>query len=655
MSIILQWKKNLTSTFSDIWDTPKPSVVINAVGYIYVAYVCVNPSEGQTNVGEIDVCVVKFDASGNALWFRQQPSFDTTKDDVDPNICVDISGNIYVTYCSAGTVSGATERDYNDIVVFKLNSNGDTLWVTESSQFNATGNNFKPQIATDSNSNIYVTYYSNDPSSPDTYYDNVCFFKLASDGSFVWAKKTVPADFNTNGGNYNPVIAVDDPGNCYIAYFSDGFGDPVDGQTNVGSADVIVFKTDTDGNILWMRQNQTFDTSDNDYRPSIVVDSNGNSYIAYYTGGVATEQTPTGNLDIVVFKLDTDGNTIWTKQNQTFNTYLADSDPAIDIDASGIIYITYSTYGILSGQTITGSPDIAIFLMDNDGNVLTILQQPSFNTQYENVYPSIAVGQQGTFVIVYYSVNPGTGVGDTSQDLIIFKMTNLICVTSDTLILMADGSTKMIKDIHRGDIVAPNHQVARLCKERIDYSSTIDLIVFEKNCFGNRPDHRLVITPNHPILYKNARRPAKCFEKCPGVTVLENKPISQVTNLLDTSGDIYLYDLQFDYDGSYIANGTEIQSRSPHSYYGPLPKELYFDQSLYCPDQVWDSSEHILPLDMTPLNFNLIMLKNKVHNQVNITSNKSNSNLIIFKNGKRIYPENDTTQYSIIKYSANHT
>jgi len=646
MSLVLQWKKNLTSTFSEIWDTPKPSVAIDTSGQIYVAYVCINPTDGQTNVGEIDICVVKFDSSGNALWFRQQPSFDTTKDDVDPNIRVDTLGNIYVTYCSAGAVSGATPRDYNDIVVFKLNSNGDTLWVTESSQFNATGNNYKPQIAVDNNSNIYVAYYSNDPSMPETYYDNVCFFKLASDGSFVWAKKTVPVDFNTNGGNYNPAIDVDESGNCYITYFSDGFGNPVDGGTNVGGYDVIVFKTDTDGNVVWMKQNQTFNTSENDYSPSIVVDNNGNSYIAYYTSGIATNQTPTGNLDIVVFKLDTNGNTLWTKQNPTFNTYLTDSDPSIDIDLLGIIYITYSTYGILSGQTITGSPDIVIFLMDNDGNVLTVQQQPSFNTLYENIYPSIAVGQQGNFVIVYYSVNPNTEGADPSQDLIVFKMTNLICVTSDTLILMADGSTKMIQTIQRGDLVAPNNQVARLCREKIDELSKIDLVVFEKNCLGNRPDRRLVITPNHPIFYKNARRPAKCFEKCPGVTVWDRKQISQVTNLLDTSGDIYLYDLQFEHDGSYIANGTEIQSRSPYSYYGPLPKELYFDESLYDSEKVWDSLEHVLPLDMTILNFNLIMLKNKVHNHVN----KSHNNLVIFKNGEKKFSKTE----SIIKYPTNH-
>jgi hypothetical protein len=654
MSVILQWKKNLTSTFSDIWDSPKPSVTIDTSGNIYVAYVCVTPSEGQTHIGEIDVCIVKFDPSGTALWFRQQPSFDTTKDDVDPDICVDEAGNVYVTYCSAGTVSGAVERGFNDIVVFKLNSNGDTLWVTESSQFNAGGNNFKPQIAVDDSGNVYVAYYSNDPSSPETYYDNVCYFKLSPEGSLIWVKKTVPTDFNTNGGNYNPVIDVDESGNCYIAYFSDGYGDPVAGETNVGGSDIIVFKTDMEGNILWMRQRPVFDTADNDVRPSIVVDINGNSYITYYTSGVIPGQSATGGLDIVVFKIDTNGTTVWATQTPSFNTTLSDSDPSIGIDALGRIYVTYSTYGTLSGQIKTGEPDIAIILFDNDGNVLTILQQGSFNTQYENIYPNIAVDQQGNFVIVYYSVNPGALGGSTSQDLIIFKMNNLICVTGDTSILMADGSTKLIKHIKRGDVVAPNHPVARLCMEKIDYSSKIDLVIFEENCLGNRPDKQLVITPNHPIFYKNARRPAKCFEKCPGVTLIENTPISQVTDLLDTSGDIYLYDLQFDHDGSYIANGVEIQSRSPYSYYGPLPKELYFDQTLYCPDQVWDCSDHLLPLDMTCLNFNLIMLKNKIHTQICEKQSKTTDNLIIYKNGKKSTDERNSTLYSIVKYPMNH-
>jgi hypothetical protein len=263
--------------------------------------------------------------------------------------------------------------------------------------------------------------------------------------------------------------------------------------------------------------------------------------------------------------------------------------------------------------------------LDNNGNTLEVLQHAVFNTAYENVYPSLAIDPQSNCYIAYYSINPGLGAGQAvaSQDLFVFKMSTLVCVIGKTQILMMDGVTKPINTLQRGDWVAPNHQVARVCRETIDPFSKIDLLIFEKYCLGNQPEQTLIVTPNHPIVYRNARRPAKCFAKCPGVTFLENVPVTQILTLLE---EACLYDLQFEHDGTYIANGLEIQSRSPYSYFGPLPKELYFDQSLYCSDRVWDSLDHPLPLDMTPLNFNVVMLKNKQHN-----IEKKTTNLIIYK------------------------
>ena len=45
-----------------------------------------------------------------------------------------------------------------------------------------------------------------------------------------------------------------------------------------------------------------------------------------------------------------------------------------------------------------------------------------------------------------------------------------------------------------------------------------------------------------------------------------------------------LYDLQFDDDGSYVAENVMIQSRSPWSDLTPLPKNLYYDDTRYQPE-----------------------------------------------------------------------
>jgi len=637
MSLIYQWIQKFTSVYNNDSDAPKPDIDVDSEGNFYVAYVCVNPpASGQTNVGLIDICVVKLNANGETIWFRQQPSFDTNQNDVDPSIAVDASGNIYVTYCTSGETSGQiTTFITTAVVVFKLNSNGDTIWVKQSANFNVTGFNTAPVIDTDASGNVYVAYTSYDPAAVD-YYDRVVLFKLDANGDTTWVQNT--NTFNTPGGNYGPSLAVDDSGNCYVAYYCDG--QAASGESLVGGYDIVVLKTDTNGNLTWIRQRPSFDTTGDDLRPSITVDTFGSLYAAYQTLGTASGQSTAGDTDVVVFKMDASGNVVWIKQNPTFNTAQADYGTTIGIDSLGMIYVAYSTTGITSGQTLTGTQDIAVMQMDNDGNLTTILQQALFNTAFENVYPSLAVDIQGNCGVVYYSVNPGIGDISSSQELAVFKLRNLVCVHGDTLILMADGSSKPIKEIIRGDLVAPNHQVARLCQERIDIRSLISLVVFEKNALGNRPDQLLIVTPNHPIFYKNARRPAKCFAKCPGVTMYESIPVAAISDLFTSDSNcIHLYDLQFDHDGSYIANGVEVQSRSPYSYCGPLSLDLYYDPLLYCEERVWDSMDHMLPLETQKLEFNLLMLKNTRH----AFNEKQTANTVIMKQ-KRLPP------VSIVKY-----
>ena len=72
-----------------------------------------------------------------------------------------------------------------------------------------------------------------------------------------------------------------------------------------------------------------------------------------------------------------------------------------------------------------------------------------------------------------------------------------------------------------------------------------------------------------------------------------------------------LYDLQFDHDGQYVAEGVILQSRSPRSDRTPLPKELYFDQSLWIEDVTWDCFDHNLKLETKEIDANFIRKKFK--------------------------------------------
>jgi isoaspartyl peptidase/L-asparaginase-like protein (Ntn-hydrolase superfamily) len=108
--------------------------------------------------------------------------------------------------------------------------------------------------------------------------------------------------FNTSAYDYYPSIAVDGSGNVYVAHNTDG---TVSGVTNIGgnTRDIVVFKMDSSGNLKWVKQQNTFNTSDDDYNPSIAVDGSGKVYVAYNTRGTVSGGTNIGGYDIVVFKL----------------------------------------------------------------------------------------------------------------------------------------------------------------------------------------------------------------------------------------------------------------------------------------------------------------------------------------------------------------
>lgn len=182
----------------------------------------------------------------------------------------------------------------------------------------------------------------------------------------------------------------------------------------------------------------------------------------------------------------------------------------------------------------------------------------------------------------------------------------LICIAKGTNILMVDKTEKPIEDIVRGDLVASDpdckttYKVARVNVQYLEATSTIEMLAIEKDALGmDSPRQPLVISPNHPIFFEGKRRPASCFRDLKGVRLLKVKASDILKPEKDNS--YRLYDLQFEVDGSYVAEGVTVQSRSPYSDLTPLPRELYFDDSLYKSERTWDSLNQPLPLDRSIL------------------------------------------------------
>jgi len=412
------------------------STAIDKTGNVYVTYWTNANSSGQTfEGGSYDIIVTKLSTDNILKWSINYPSYNTSGYGWKPNIALDNSSNVYITFPTPGVMAGQVQTGAYDITVLKLNTDGVIQWVRQQPSFNTIGNDTYPVIATDQSLAVFVAYRTEGvaPDQTASGGTDIVVFKLDLDGNFQWIRQN--PSFNTDQDDTQPSIAADIFGSSYIAYWT--YGGTVQGQTNTGNHDIIVFKLDSNGDTLWVQQNATFNTTGYNETPVIAVDRNLNPYVVYITDGTAISQTNTGDSDIVVFKLDFYGNTIWIQQQPTFNTDRYDDYPSIAVDSAGSAYIAYTTTGITSGQTFTGwNHDVVVFKLSTNGYTQWVQQQPSLNTWGENINPAIGLDSQGSIFVVYPTDGTNMGVPVLGPyDIVITKLLTSIekrpVITSD--------------------------------------------------------------------------------------------------------------------------------------------------------------------------------------------------------------------------------
>lgn len=200
--------------------------------------------------------------------------------------------------------------------------------------------------------------------------------------------------------DYNGMLGRDAQGNTYV-----GGTSYVENDT-AGNTDIVLFKTDANGNRVWSR---TFNGA-GDYKDGLrdmAVDAAGNIYLSGYSYS-ATEENGLSSYNYATLKYDTDGNLLWTKY-YAGNPGYDDFPRSLKIDASGNAYVTGYSWGIGTYA------NYATVKYDANGNQMWAKRFSGGNGEIAN---EVEVDSAGNVYITGYSNNSAAG---GSEDIVTIK------------------------------------------------------------------------------------------------------------------------------------------------------------------------------------------------------------------------------------------
>ena len=324
-------------------------VATDSSGNVYVAGGTNGGLDGNTNAGNTDLFVVKYNSSGTKQWTRQLGS--SSRDSAN-GVATDSSGNVYVTGMTNGGLDGCKNAGIEDLFVVKYNSSGTKQWTN---QLGSSSRDSADDVATDSSGNIYVTgtTYSELDGNTSAGKADLFVVKYNSSGTHQWTKQLGTDRYDEARG-----VATDSSGNVYVTGYTEG---GLDGNTSVGKADLFVVKYNSSGTKQWANQLGTWDT---DFANGVATDSSGNVYVTGSTYRSLDGNTSAGNADLFVVKYNSSGTKQWTKQlGSSSNDYAND----VVTDSTGNAYVTGTTYGGLDGNTSAGNADLFVVKYNSSG------------------------------------------------------------------------------------------------------------------------------------------------------------------------------------------------------------------------------------------------------------------------------------------------
>ncbi|MFA5858554.1 MAG: SBBP repeat-containing protein [Elusimicrobiota bacterium] len=129
------------------------AIAIDSASNVYTASYNFGSYGGTTNQGVEDVVITKYTPGGSQTWIKQLGG---TNRDVGGAIAVDYNNNVYVAgHTRSITFDGNTNKGNYDFLVIKYDSAGTKLW---SKLFGTTANDYYGSVVTNQYGDLYVVY-----------------------------------------------------------------------------------------------------------------------------------------------------------------------------------------------------------------------------------------------------------------------------------------------------------------------------------------------------------------------------------------------------------------------------------------------------------------------------------------------------------------
>jgi hypothetical protein len=285
----VKWKKNIYGIYNEIGSGIEST---NDNGCIITGYVEYPYNSGATNNRFRDVVVIKLDVDGNVVWRKE---YGGNGQDQGMQIKQSLDGGFFIAAETTSPTSGDVSGSHGgwDIWIFKIDVNGTLLW---KKTFGGTKNDLVSSLEVLPDNSVVVTG-STESSDFDfagvVHMKDAFVAKLDNNGELKWTKK-----YGGNSDDYFYDIKRNNDGTFVIAgesYSKELIGMSYNDATSFGWC----YKIDSIGNVVWWKALE--DLSNSNTMNAIV--KYQNTYILFGEG-----LGPRGSYDIIMNQLNLNGD-----------------------------------------------------------------------------------------------------------------------------------------------------------------------------------------------------------------------------------------------------------------------------------------------------------------------------------------------------------